>query len=156
MADGEEIMILVSACLSGRPCAHDGRSRLDARALALAESGRGLPVCPEQLGGLPTPREPAEIVGGDGRDVLAGRARVLTAAGSDVTDAFLAGARQTLAVARAHSCRQAILKTRSPSCGRGAIHDGSFSGNIRPGDGVTAALLIEHGIRVVSEEDLEG
>lgn len=154
MTENGEKKILISACLAGQACAYDGRDRLDARSKAIVESGRGLAVCPEQLGGLPTPREPAEIVGGAGREVLERRARVLSASGSDVTDAFLSGARQALAIALAQGCRQAILKSRSPSCGRGAVHDGSFSGRLRPGDGVTAALLKEHGIEIISEEEL--
>jgi len=114
--------------------------------------GKALPVCPEKLGGLPMPRPPAEIQGGDGRDVLEGRARVVNREGMDVTPAFTAGARATLELARRHGIRIAILKERSPSCGSTAIYDGSFSGQTRSGQGVTAALLRSHGVKVFNEE----
>jgi uncharacterized protein YbbK (DUF523 family) len=93
-------------------------------------------------------------VGGDGRAVLDGAARVVTAAGVDVTDAYLAGAREALEAARRSGATTAILKARSPSCGKGCIYDGSFSSTLVAGDGVTAALLEAHGITVVADEDL--
>jgi uncharacterized protein YbbK (DUF523 family) len=93
-------------------------------------------------------------VGGDGADVLAGRARVVTDSGEDVTDAYLEGARRALEAARSTEATTAVLKARSPSCGKGCIHDGSFSGVQTPGDGVTTALLVQHGIEVVSDEEL--
>jgi len=105
------------------------------------------------MGGLPTPRPPAEIVGGDGDDVLEGRARVVSAAGEDVTAQFLAGAREALRLAGAVGAKAAILKERSPSCGSGAIYDGTFRGAVRAGQGVTAALLRRHGVQVFSEEN---
>jgi uncharacterized protein YbbK (DUF523 family) len=111
-------------------------------------------VCPEVDGGLGTPRPPAEIVGGDGADVLAGRARVVTSGGADVTGAYVAGARRALAVAQESGARAAILKSRSPSCGKGGIYDGSFSRSLRAGDGVTAALLRANGIEVVTDEEV--
>jgi len=107
-------------------------------------------VCPEQLGGLPTPREPAEIQGGDGQDVLSGRARVRTARGRDLTDSFLRGARETLRIARECGCVGGLLKSRSPSCGVHQHYDGTFTGTLQPGPGVTAALLRRHDI-VVAE-----
>jgi uncharacterized protein YbbK (DUF523 family) len=109
-------------------------------------------VCPEVDGGLGTPRPPAEIVGGSGEDVLAGRARVVTSDGADVTDAYIAGAERALAAALRTGARAAVLKARSPSCGRGAIYDGTFSRTTTAGDGVTAALLRANGIDVVSDE----
>lgn len=111
-------------------------------------------VCPEEDGGLGTPRPAAEIQGGDGSDVLDGRARVITKAGVDVTDEYVRGAEIALDRARAVGADTAILKARSPSCGKGCIYDGSFTRSLRDGDGVTAALLIRGGLRVLSEEDL--
>lgn len=111
-------------------------------------------VCPEVDGGLGTPRPPAEIVGGDGADVLAGRAQVMTVDGADVTEAYIAGADRALVAAQRSGARAAILKARSPSCGCGAIYDGTFSRTLTPGDGVTAALLQAHGIEVVTDDDL--
>lgn len=146
-------MMLVSACLAGCRCRYDGSSRPDHQLEELVAKGEALPVCPEQLGGLPTPRSPAQIVGGDGDDVLEGRARVLTEEGVDVTAAFLKGAEETLRMARLVGATVAILKERSPSCGSAVIYDGTFSGATRKGRGVTAALLAGHGIVVRSEED---
>lgn len=147
--------VLVSACLAGRACRFDGSANSDDVVGRLVASGRAVLVCPEVDGGLGTPRPPAEIVGGDGADVLAGRARVVASSGRDVTDAYLEGARVAVAAARRTGARAAILKARSPSCGRGAIYDGSFSRATRTGDGVTAALLAANGIEVFTEEQLE-
>lgn len=138
--------VLVSACLAGVPCRYDGRSKPDATVVALVDAGEALPVCAERLGGLDTPRPPAEIVGGDGHDVLAGRARVVTDAGADVTDAFVRGARACADLATAHGVTEAVLQARSPSCGCGQIHDGTHSGRLREGDGVLAAVLQSSGI----------
>jgi uncharacterized protein YbbK (DUF523 family) len=147
--------VLVSACLAGRACRFDGSANSDDVVGRLVALGRAVLVCPEVDGGLGTPRPPAEIVGGDGADVLAGRARVVTNAGRDVTDAYLEGARLALAAARRTGARAAILKARSPSCGRGTIYDGSFGRSTRAGDGVTTALLAANGIEVFTEEQLE-
>jgi len=148
-------MRLVSACLAGCHCRYDHQALPHERMILLVQSGQALPICPEQLGGLPTPRLPAEIVGGDGDDVLDGRARVINQAGADLTEQFLAGAREALRLAQIAGATEAILKERSPSCGSTAIYDGSFSGAKRPGAGVTAALLRRHGIAVRSEESGE-
>lgn len=141
---------LVSACLLGQPCRYDGASRPHP---ALLRHGRDRPligVCPEELGALGTPRPAAELRGGDGAAVLRGRARVVrTADGVDVTEAFVRGARRA-AAARADA-ELAILKARSPSCGTGATH---IDGEVRPGDGVFAALLRSLGLAVQSDEDL--
>ncbi len=144
--------LLVSACLVGIPCRYDGGSWPIPRLQALAAKGRVLPLCPEVLGGLPTPRPPAEIQGGDGDDVLEGRARVVNVEGRDVTAEFLAGAREALRLARRWGIKRAVLKSCSPSCGVGKIYDGSFSGRLRDGYGVTAALLRREGIALSSEE----
>ena len=145
-------LLLVSACLVGIPCRYDGDSCPHDLLQALAMQGDILPLCPEVLGGLPTPRPPAEIQGGDGDDVLEGRARVVNTEGKDVTAEFLAGAQKALHVAHRWGIKVAILKARSPSCGVGQIHDGSFSGRLVEGDGVAAALLKREGIIVKSEE----
>ena len=135
--------ILVSACLLGVPCRYDGTDKADERLLALAKTHTLIPVCPEQLGGLCTPRPPAERSG----------ARVRTQNGEDVTDAFRRGAEQTLFLARLLGCETAILKANSPSCGSGSIYDGSFQKHLIPGEGMTAALLRQNGIAVLSEQD---
>jgi uncharacterized protein YbbK (DUF523 family) len=145
--------VLVSACLGGCACRYDGSSHPDDSVVGLVASGRAVLVCPEQDGGLPTPRAPAEILGGDGGDVLDGRARVVTHAGRDLSEAYVRGAQAALEAARRTGADTAILKTRSPSCGRGQIYDGSFSGSLSAGDGVTAALLRRHGITVLTEDE---
>ncbi|HYO61949.1 MAG TPA: DUF523 domain-containing protein [Actinomycetota bacterium] len=147
--------VLVSACLAGRACRYDGSANDDDLVGRLVAEGRAVLVCPEVAGGLGTPRPPAEIVGGDGADVLAGRARVVTAGGADVTDAYVAGAQRALKAAREAGARTAILKARSPSCGKSGIYDGSFSRSLRSGDGVTAALLRANGIEVSTEEETQ-
>ncbi len=139
----EKTPILVSSCLLGLRCRYDGGEKADARILSLGKRRALVPVCPEQLGGLPTPRPPSERLGD----------RVLAKDGADVTDAFRRGAEETLRLIRALGCREAVLKARSPSCGCGTIYDGTFSGRVVPGDGVTAALLVENGVRVLTEED---
>ncbi|MGA4845432.1 DUF523 domain-containing protein [Streptomyces sp. G5(2025)] len=140
--------VLVSACLRGIPCRYDGRDKASP-ALDEAVAGREVvPFCPEAAGGLPTPRRPAELVGGDGHDVLDGRARVVEDTGRDVTAAFVDGARRALAAARRAGCTEALLMPRSPSCGHGAVYDGSFGGELVAGDGVTAALFERNGISV--------
>ncbi|MBR5381079.1 MAG: DUF523 domain-containing protein [Oscillospiraceae bacterium] len=135
--------ILVSACLLGVRCRYDGAARPCPAVLKLAESETLIPVCPEQLGGLPTPREPAEIKNG----------RAVTASGRDVTESYERGAEETLRLARLYGCRKAILKERSPSCGCRGIYDGSFTGTLVPGRGFTAALLSENGVAVCGESD---
>jgi uncharacterized protein YbbK (DUF523 family) len=116
--------------------------------------GRAILVCPEEEGGLPTPRPAAEIQGGSGQDVLDGRARVLTDAGVDVTQEYLEGARIAVERAAAEGCSTAILKARSPACGCGAIYDGTFSKNTSEGDGVAAAALKRAGLEIVTDEEL--
>lgn len=135
--------ILVSACLFGVPCRYDGTGFTDARFPALAKKHHLIPVCPEQLGGLPTPRPPAERNG----------TRILTRDDRDVTAAFTRGANETLRLAKLFSCRIAILKANSPSCGSGQIYDGCFCGRLIPGDGMTAELLKQNGLTVLSEKD---
>jgi uncharacterized protein YbbK (DUF523 family) len=145
---------LVSACLLGIRTRYDGGCCPVPRLIQLAAWGLAVPICPEVAGGLPVPRPPAEIVGGDGQAVLDGQARVLTIEGEDVTEAFLAGARQALETAQRLGIRRAVLKDDSPSCGCRRTYDGAFSDHKVSGQGVTAALLQRNGITVLSEEDL--
>ena len=146
--------VLISACLAGRACRFDGTGALQDEVARLVAEGRAVLVCPEVDGGLGTPRPPAEITGGDGTDVIEGRARVVTEAGDDVTEQYLRGARRALAVAERTGARAAILKARSPSCGKDAIYDGTFSRSLAEGDGVTAALLRKSGITVLTDEEI--
>ena len=138
--------LAASACLCGHKVRYDGGDCATADVLV----AQVLPICPEVMGGLPTPRAPAEIVGGDGHDVWAGRARVVDANGVDVTGAFKLGAELTLQRLQAAHIDTVYLKAKSPSCGQGQIYDGSFSGQLREGDGVSTALFQQHGIRVIS------
>jgi uncharacterized protein YbbK (DUF523 family) len=148
-------MKLVSACLLGCECRYDKKSVALPELEQVFEKGSLVPVCPEQLGGLPTPRNPAEIVGGDGFDVLDGKAKVIDNQGRDVTEQFLSGAYQTLKIARIVGAEEAILKEKSPSCGSQLIYDGTFSGTTKLGLGVTAALLVRNGLAVYSDELLK-
>lgn len=135
--------ILVSACLLGVPCRYDGKSVPCEGVIRLKERAQLVPVCPEQLGGLATPRTPAERRGES----------VVTRDGKDVTAQYRRGAQEALRLARLFGCVKAILKSRSPSCGCGLIYDGSFSGKLIPGEGVTAQLLRENGVEVCGEMD---
>lgn len=137
--------ILVSACLLGCPCRYDGKSKPNDTVLALMEQHTLIPICPEQMGGLATPRVPAERRG-DG---------VFTETGGDVTAQYRCGAEEALRLAKLYGCTHAILKERSPSCGSGQIYDGSFSRTLTDGDGVTAALLKENGITVLGENEVD-
>lgn len=148
----EERPILVSACLAGENCRYDGSASTVPQILAWVEMGRVIPFCPETEGGLATPRAPAEIVGGDGRAVLRGEAKVLTVDGDDVTAAFLAGAGLAVGRARDAGCRRAYLKSKSPSCSISMIFDGTFSGRMKPGMGVAAAALVEAGVDVETSD----
>ncbi len=136
-------MILVSECLTGVPCRMDGQSKLVPEVRRLVEAGEAVPVCPEVLGGLPTPRKPSERVGD----------RVINCAGEDVTEAFLLGAEKAMAICREKGCTLAVLKARSPSCGRGVIHNGRFDGGLTEGDGVFASMLTRAGVPVLTEEE---
>ena len=135
--------ILISRCLAGFCCRYDGGSNPVSEIRELYERGLAVAACPEQLGGLPTPRVPSERLGG----------RVISREGRDVTGEFIAGAEAALKIALENGCRTAILKARSPSCGKGCIYDGSFTGTLTAGNGVTAELLLQNGISVLTEED---
>ncbi|PAU56089.1 DUF523 domain-containing protein [Pseudomonas indica] len=148
--------ILVSRCLLGHRVRYDGGAHGPFGLLERWQrEGRVVALCPEVAGGLPTPRPPAEIPGGQGGQVLDGERPVLTVDGEDVSAAFLDGARQALELVRAQGIRIAVLKARSPSCGNRENYDGSFSGVKVPGEGVTAALLRREGVQVFSEEELD-
>lgn len=135
-------MLIVSACLAGFPCRYDGKKAINTAVQQLVKEGKAIPVCPEQLGGLPTPRLPAEMKAG----------KVINSDGNDVTEAFEKGAAVVLEIAKQYGCTGALLKARSPSCGKGQIYDGSFSGILIEGNGKTADLLMRNGITVTTEE----
>ncbi|MFH0949217.1 MAG: DUF523 domain-containing protein [Candidatus Aenigmatarchaeota archaeon] len=147
-------MKLCSACLLGIRCRYDEKIKPNEKVLDLTKNEVLIPICPEQLGGLPTPRADAEIKGGDGLDVLDGKAKVVEPDGNDVTEYFVKGAKEVLKLAKLYDIKEAILKQRSPSCGSGQMYDGTFSKSLIEGDGVTSALLKRNGIKVISEEDL--
>lgn len=136
--------LLVSACLLGVKCRYDGQSRPDEKVLTLLKNHVLVPVCPEQLGGLSTPRCPCEIQGD----------RVMSRDGDDRTAEYEKGALEALRLCRLFSCEAAVLKAKSPSCGLGCVYDGTFSGTLRPGDGVTAGLLKNSGVPVYTEKNL--
>lgn len=136
--------ILVSACLLGVNCRYDGTGSLDPRLQAKMDDYTFIPVCPEQLGGLKTPRDPSERIGD----------KLLSKTGKDVTDNFVRGAREALRVAKLYKCDYAILKERSPSCGYGEIYDGTFTGTLTSGNGVTGELFALNGIQVIGESKL--
>ena len=148
-------MKLISACLLNIRCAWSGDDKYkNDRAIELSKVEALIPVCPEQLGGLSTPRAPQEIQGGTGEDALNGRCKVMNKDGKDVTREFIKGAEETLKIANQLNIREFICKSKSPSCGCGQIYDGSFSGRLLNGDGVTTALLRRNGVRIIPEEDL--
>lgn len=133
-------MKIVSACLSGVHCRYDCKAQTRSSIEEMVQNGDAIPVCPEQLGGLPTPRPPAERIGD----------RVLTNQGADVTAEYQRGAQEALRIAKLTGATEALLKSKSPMCGCGKIYDGTFSGNQKDGDGVFAELLKNHGIKVTT------
>ena len=137
--------ILVSACLLGTPCRYDGKSKADPRVLSLSEKFDLIPFCPEVSGGLSTPRLPCEICGG----------RVIRQDGEDLTASYCRGAELALAAYRQNACTAAILKSKSPSCGKGAVYDGTFSRKLINGNVICAALFMKNGIPVYTEEETE-
>lgn len=149
--------ILISACLAGDQVRYDGRKKpLESPLMnRWQKEERLVKLCPEVSGGMKIPRPPAQIVNGNGPDVLKGTARVMDINGCDVTGFFIRGAEYALSVAQKYSIRFAVLKEKSPSCGVYQIYDGSFTSVLMPGSGVTAALLRENNIRVFSENELK-
>lgn len=136
--------ILISACLLGVTCRYDAKSVEHKELRELMNQHNLIPVCPEQLGGLATPRDPAERIND----------RIMTCNKTDVTRQYTQGANEALRLAKLYGCTLAILKERSPSCGHGMIYDGTFSGTLTNGDGKTAQLLIENGITVIGESEI--
>lgn len=149
--------ILFSACLLGKPVRYDGQSKTlhNAALDQLLAQDRVISFCPEVAGGLAVPRTAAEIHAGDGAAVIAKLASVKTRDGSDVSEYFLSGARQALALCREHDIRVAVLTESSPSCGSSQIYDGSFTRSAIPGSGVTAALLAQNGVKVFNQHQIE-
>ncbi|MCR5176131.1 MAG: DUF523 domain-containing protein [Anaerovibrio sp.] len=146
-------MILVSSCLLGNKVKYSGES--NDNDLLMRYSRYLTAVCPECLGELPIPRPPAELQNGDGKDVLNGKAEVKNKLGEPVTENYIRGAQKTLELVKKNKVRVAIMKANSPSCGNNMIYDGTFSGNKIPGEGVTAALLTQNGVKVYSEKDID-
>ena len=147
------MMYLISACLAGKPVRYDAKAYHYKAIQKLMRHQQVILACPEMLGGLDCPRQPAEIIGGTAQDVLTGHAKVMTQQGEDVTQAFIIGAYKTLELAQQHQIKTAVLKENSPSCGRNFIYDGRFSATRLAGTGVTAALLLQHGFEVCSEDE---
>lgn len=142
-------MYLVSACLAGVNCRYDGKNSENKWICELVKVGQAIAVCPEQLAGLSTPRISCEIV----IDEMVDK-KVISKDGQDLTEKFVLGAEKTLAIAKAMGIKKAILKSKSPSCGCGLIHDGTFSGKLIEGAGLTAELLIKNDIEVYTENEL--
>ncbi len=133
--------ILVSACLLGVSCRYDGKSKPNENVIALKDRYNIIPVCPEIMGGLPTPRKASEIQG----------CQVVMGDGTNVTKEYRKGAEEVLRLCRLFGCKRAVLKEKSPSCGCGKVYDGTFSGKLIDGNGITAKLLMENGIEVFGE-----
>lgn len=142
-------MYMVSACLAGINCKYNGKNNFNPKIKELVISGKAIPLCPEVLGGMPTPRTPCEIIK-DSQGLL----KIISKEGRDFTTEFELGARKTLNVIKTLGIKKAILQPRSPSCGFGKIYDGSFSGQLIPGNGITAQLLLENNIKLLTLEDL--
>ena len=137
--------ILVSACLLGVACRYDGKSKPNEDVIKLMEIHNLIPFCPEIYGGLPTPRHPSEIVAD----------KVLNKIDEDVTGQYKKGAEEALRIAKMYKCQYAILKEKSPSCGKGKIHNGNFDGGYIEGNGITAQLFIENGITILGESEIK-
>lgn len=142
-------MILVSACLVGINCKYNGGNNYNEKIFNLVKEGKAIPVCPEQLGGLTTPREPSEI------KIIDGKRYVINKEGIDVTEEFEKGAEEVLALVKKLDIKKAILQTRSPSCGRGKIYSGNFDRNLVDGNGILADLLLKNGIEVINTDDIK-
>lgn len=136
--------IIISACLAGVNCKYNGQNNYNQKIMNIIKNNDVILICPEQLGGLSTPRNPSEIRGN----------RVINNCNEDVTDNYNRGAEEVLRLCKELNIKKAILKSRSPSCGKGIIYDGTFSHKKIQGNGITAALLIKNGIEVLTEEDI--
>ena len=135
-------MILISACLCGINCKYNGKNNLNEECLELLKQGEAILVCPEQMGGLETPRNPSEI------KIINGEVKVFMNDGKDVTENYKRGAEEVLKLAKELNIKKAIFRKKSPSCGCGEIYDGTFTNTLTKGNGITASLLIENGIEV--------
>lgn len=141
-------MYIISACLAGVNCKYNGGNNLYKEIEQLVREGKAILVCPEQLGGLSTPRLPSEIITDN-----KGNKRVINKKGEDITENFMKGGLETLRIAKLVNAEAAIFKARSPSCGCGQVYDGTFSGKVKEGNGITTDMLLEHGIKVYTEEE---
>lgn len=140
-------MILVSACLAGLNCKYNGKNNYNEKIFNLVKMGKAIPICPEQLGGLTTPRKPSEI------KYINGKKRVINIDGVDVTEEYEKGAKEVLELAKKLNVTKVILKDRSPACGKGKIYDGTFTSNLVNGNGILTDLLLENNIDVISLEE---
>ena len=147
-------MILVSACLLGINCKYNGDNNKNEQVEKYLKDKKFILVCPEQLGGMSTPRNPSEIINLDEDNVIEGNTIVINNKNLDVTEEFKKGALETLKIAKIYGCKKAILKEGSPSCGSSFIYDGSFKGKKVNGSGVTTSLLRQNNIVVISEKDI--
>ena len=147
-------MILVSACLLGINCKYNGDNNKNEKIEEYLKDKKFILVCPEQLGGMSTPRHPSEIIYLDEYDVIEGKTSVINNKKSDVTKQFKKVALETLKIANIYGCKKAILKDGSPSCGSSFIYDGTFTGKKVNGSGVTTTLLRKNSIKVISEKDI--
>jgi uncharacterized protein YbbK (DUF523 family) len=148
-------MIIVSACLAGINCNYKGESKPNEKIISLIKERKAIPICPEQLGGLTTPRSGARILSGNGEDILEGKSELITDNGGNVTKEYIKGAEETLRILKMFNCDTVILKQGSPSCGKGKTQGGESERKLFQGDGVTTSLLKRNGIKLFSEEDLE-
>ena len=140
-------MILVSACLAGINCKYNGGNNYNEKVFNLVKEGKAIPVCPEQLGGLTTPREPSEI------KIIDNKRYVINSEKIDVTKEFEKGAEEVVALAKKLDIKKAILQTRSPSCGKGKIYSGNFDRNLVDGNGILAGMLLRNGIEVINSDN---
>ena len=146
-------MYLISACLCGVNCKYSGKNNLNEDCLRLLEQEEAILICPEQMGGLPTPRDPAEIIGSVEDILQGGNSKIITNNGFDVTGAFVKGAKEVLEIAKSSGVMAAILKEGSPSCGCNYIYDGNFNNTKIEGEGITCKILRNAGIEVISDEE---
>lgn len=144
---------MISACLMGVNCKYNSKNNYTKQLDIFLKEGEYMLICPEQLGGLSTPRKPCEIVGGSAGDVLDGKAKVLNENREDVTSNFIRGANEVLGIANKINAKKAILKSRSPSCGCGEVYNGNFEKKLIKGNGITTELLIRNNIIVLTEEE---
>ena len=145
----------VSGCLVGENCRYDGSNCFNRKVYEFISSKEYFTICPEVIGGLGIPRKPCEIVKGSGEDVLEGKGKVIDIEGNDLTEKYIEMAYKTLEIFLKNKAKLAILKSKSPACGKGKIYDGSFSGKLKKGNGVVSAILMKNGIEVITEEEIE-